>query len=921
MKPLWPRVRSAWRALWRSNQLDTDMQEEMRFHVEMEAERLVREQGLPPQEARRQAHVRFGGVEKYKEQGRDVRGLQWIEALSLDARLGVRMLVKYRGLTLVGGFAMTVAIALGAVAFEGLTEALNPSLPLDDGERMVAVQYATATPGSPERRLLHDFVALRDELVSIEHLGAFHTVQHNLVSGYAPPEPVEVAEITASGFAVARTPPLVGRYLLPSDEREGASPVVVIGHQVWQSRFGGDQHIVGRTINLGGTFRTVVGVMPDGFRFPLDHQVWIPLRASPLAYERLQGPWLYLFGRLGRGVTMGQAQAELTAIGRRTAAAYPETHERLRPMVLPFTYDHLGLDSPIRVWTVRIAKLFLGAIAFLVAVNLAILMYARTVTRLGEIAVRTALGATRRRILAQLFTEALALTLVGAAAGLVLAHVALGRLQSLIRSNGTFPFWLDLHLSIGTVIYALELAVLAAVIMGVLPGIKATGRSLTASLHELNGRTGTRLGPMWTTLVVAQVAVAVAVLPAAVYMFWHLARLEVGWPGFAAGKFVIGTLALNDEVSVDSSRVRVRQLELTSRLEAEPGVSAVTFSSNVPGYAPDRLIQFDPSTVLGAGPSTLLGAGVQPVGDDGPHDVSALDVDLRMFDVYGAEIFAGRGFRAGDLGAAHAVIVNRAFEQELLGPSTALTVHPENGRGMENPGALGLRFRYVRGRSERLGPEAPQEWYQIVGVVRDFPSLSPAPGSDGQPTVYHPAAPGDIHPVILSMRFNGRIPAGVADRVRSIGAEVDPSLQLRRVMPLSDFYGEVRSFWRYLSWGIGLVTASVLLLSAAGIYALMSFTVARRTREIGIRAALGAHPRRLLLNIFGRVMRQLAIGVLAGSLLSGAVFSNLGVSLGRATALLLAVATLMLIVGVLAALGPARRSLRIQAIDALRTDG
>jgi hypothetical protein len=310
------------------------------------------------------------------------------------------MLVKHRGLTLVGGFAMAVAIAIGATFFEVMTEMLNPALPLEDGDRVVALQYATAIPGSPERRVLHDFVAWREELVSVEQLTAFRTAQHNLASGNAPPEPITVAEITASGFPVARTPPLLGRYLLPADEREGASPVVVIGYQAWQSRFAGDPHIVGRTIKLGGMARTVAGVMPDGFTFPLDHQFWIPLRANPLEYGRLQGPELHMVGRLAPGVTWEGAQAELDTVGRRTAAAHPRTHERLRPMVLPYAREFSGLVSPGRVWMVRIAQLLIGGLAFVVAVNLAILIYARTVTRLGEIAVRTALGASRRRILA-----------------------------------------------------------------------------------------------------------------------------------------------------------------------------------------------------------------------------------------------------------------------------------------------------------------------------------------------------------------------------------------------------------------------------------------------------------------------------------------------------------------------------------------
>ena len=261
-----------WRAFWRQGRSDAGMDEEMRFHIEMEAERLVRERGLDPQEARRQAHVAFGGVEKYKEEGRGTRRLGWLDALSLDARLGVRMLAKHRGLTIVGGFAMAVAIAVGAVCFEAISEVLDPGLPLKGGDRVVALQYATANPGSPERRVLHDFVEWRQHLSSIEQLRAFRTAQHNLVTSTVPPEPVKVAEITASGFVVAGTPPRFGRYLLPDDERESAPPVVVIGFQEWQRRFAADPQIVGRSIGLGGVAHTVVGVMPDGFRFPVDHQ-------------------------------------------------------------------------------------------------------------------------------------------------------------------------------------------------------------------------------------------------------------------------------------------------------------------------------------------------------------------------------------------------------------------------------------------------------------------------------------------------------------------------------------------------------------------------------------------------------------------------------------------------------------------------
>ena len=886
MGRLW--VRSMWRALWRSDQLDAAMHDEMRFHIDMEAERLIRDLHLDEREARRLAHVAFGGVEKYKEEGRDTRGLRWMDAISLDVRLGARLLIKHRWLTLVGGFAMAMAIAVGATSFEVISEVLNPALPLEEGERVVALQYVTSSPEKPRAQRAARLRRLARRARNGRATGRrFARVQLNLVSESAPPEPIKIAEITASGFDVARTPPLLGRYLQPSDEREGDPAVAVIGHQEWQFRFGGDPHIVGRTLNLGGILHTVVGVMPDGFKFPFDHQFWIPLRVNPLKDERLQGPQLHIVGRLASGVTLEQAQAELTAVAQRTDAAYVETHERIRPIVLPYTRAHLDLTHPRMVWILRMVQLLISSLSFVVAVNLAILVYARTVARLGEIAVRTALGASRRRILAQLFIEALALTVVGAAAGLVLADIALGRIESIIPANGSVPFWLDFELSFGTVIYAFGLAVLAAVVMGVLPGLKATGRSLNANLHELNGRVGARVGPVWTALVIAQIAVAVGVLPVAVFVALEVVRQEVAGPGFAAEEFVVGLVALSDQTSAaDSDRVRARQLELMSRLEAEPGVSAVTFSSSIPGFAPDRRIQFEDGA---------------PLREAGARDVSTLNVDVRIFDIYGAKILAGRAFSARDLGVANAVIVNRAFTQAFL----------------ENRSALGLRFRYSHA-GQQTGAQV-NEWYEIVGVVGDYPTFARAPGSGSAPTVYHPAAPGDDHLVALSVRFSGHVPAGFIQRFRKIAAEVDPALQVRRVVSLSEFYHQQRSIWRQLAWTFGLVTTSVLLLSAAGIYALMSFTVTQRTREIGIRAALGAAPYRIFISIFGRVARQLAVGMLVGSLVSGAVLLSIDLSPGLAVGVLMTVAAIMLTVGLLAALGPARRGLRMQASDALRS--
>ena len=870
--------RRAWRSLVRRRRLDAETAEEMRFHVEMQAERLIRERGLDPVEARRQALLAFGGLEKYRIEGREARGWRWLDNVSLDARLGARMLVKHPALSLVGGFAMAVAIAIGAAAFELISEVLHPALPFEGGDRIVTLHYAT-DGDERERHVVHEFFEWRGRLQSVAQLSAFRIVQRNLVASGAPPEPVKVAEISTSAFDLVQTPPAAGRLLVPSDEQPSAPPVVLIGHRVWQSRFGGDAAIVGRVIQLGGVATTIAGVMPDGFEFPIDHQYWAPLRVSPLGYERLQGPALNLFGRLRDGATLAAAQAELTAIGQRLAATDRERYGRLRAEVVPFALEHVGLTEPAFVWLLRMAQLLLGALAFVVAVNLAILVYARTVMRLGELAVRTALGASRARILGQLFIESFTLSVLGALFGVVLADLALARMHALALANGGVPYWVGFDVSGATIVYAVGLAAMAAVVMGVLPGLKATGRGISLNLHELNGRTGPRLGAVWTTLVIAQVAVAVAVLPVAVFLAWQVAQLEMAGPGFAADQFMVGAMFMSDEDTPDPDRVGRRQLELASRLMEEPGVTAVTFSTSVPGFAAGREVEFDDP---------------QPTDIPGPHYVSMLVTATDFFDVYDAGMRAGRRFTAADAGA-DTVVVNDSFRRIIL--------------GSRNP--LGLRFRY--GRDDAMS-------YEIVGVVRDFPSYPPGLAMDTQPVVYHAGAPGSMYPVILSVKFAGALPQAFGDRFRILGAAVDPALQLRRVVALENYYNDLRTFWRTIAWALALVTACVLLLSAAGIYALMSFIVSQRTREIGIRAALGAHPRRLVLGVFGRATAQLMAGVIGGSLLAALGLSAAGFDAAELLQLLGVVAALMLTVGAAAAAVPARRIIRLPVTDALRDE-
>ena len=462
---------------------------------------------------------------------------------------------------------------------------------------MVSIQNWDAQANRPERRSLHDLATWRDELESLEDVGGFRQVARNLIAVGAQPEVVRVAEITASGFRVARVPPLAGRHLLDADEKAGAPPVVVIGHEVWRTRFAGDPGILGRTLQLGAVTHSIVGVMPEGFAFPVSHRFWVPLRAEPSRHGPRQGPEIFAFGRLAPGATLADAQSELARIGQRTAAALPRTHAQLRPQVLPYAHPFLDLDDPENVWTLRLLQLLVILLLVVVAVNVAILVYARTATRQGEIAVRSALGASRNRIVAQLFAEALVLSAAAAAAGLALATAALRQVETALSQMGlALPFWMSFDLSPGAVAYVLTLAVLAAAIVGVLPAVKATGHRVEAGLRSLGaGGSGMQLGRTWTVLIVVQVAFAVALLPPAVFHTWSSVRYGIAEPGFAAEEFLTARLTM-DQVAPDvgaeagerepSSRYRDGHAGLVRHLQAEPGVSGVTFARACPARSP-----------------------------------------------------------------------------------------------------------------------------------------------------------------------------------------------------------------------------------------------------------------------------------------------------------------------------------------------
>ena len=826
------------------------------------------------------------------------------------------MLVRYPGLAITGVFGMAVGIAISTAAFTIVYSLINPVVPLDEGDRVVSLVNWDTETNNREQRLLHDLVIWRG-LQSVESIGAVRNVGRNLIVAGAQPETVTIAEMTASGFSVARVAPLLGRPLLPEDERPGAPDVVVIGHDTWTRRFSGDPAILGRSIQLGAVTHTVVGVMPEGFAFPVNHTLWIPWRLDASAFQPRSGPSVNVFGRLSPGSTLETAQAELSATAQQLAAASPATHAHIRSRVLPYTYAFTDMDERDNALALRAIQTGIVLLLVIVCVNVSILVYARTATRQGEIAVRTALGATRRRIVAQLFLEALVLAAVAALVGVGLVAAAFTQLEAAIaQAAGPLPFWLQFTLSARGILYVIGFTVFSAAIVGVVPALKATGWRVQARLQGLSAGSGSRMqmGRLWTILIVAQVAFTVALLPATMFHIWNSLRVRTTQPGAAIQEFLTTHLVM-DRASAGPAtetmqrefrgRYAGRQTELERRLEAEPGVTGVTYLMTAPGEEQALVLEVEG-----------MPAPVDPVdyniveGSKRGQFVRFNRVGLDFFEAFDVPVVLGRGFQPADTAPAgtpgRGVVVNRTFAERIFSGG--------------NP--LGHRIRYV-GRSREAAKEDVElnGWFEIVGVVQDFP-IPGSIDSDRGYRVYHAVAPCDTYPALLAVRVRGSSPSVFASRLREVSAAIDPNLQLRNVSTVEDTLKREQGIMRLIGATLVAVMLSVVILSAAGIYALMSFTVARRRREIGIRTALGADPRRILTSIFSRAFFQLGIGAAVGMLgaigleqvLEGEMFQ------GRGAVILPAVAFIMTSVGVLAALGPARQGLRIHPTEALREE-
>jgi predicted permease len=881
---------------------DADFDEEMAAHLAAAEEDGIR-RGLTADEARRIARVQLGGLAQLREARRAAQGLPWLGTFALDLKLGVRLLFKYPGLTLVSTLALAIGIAIVAGFHAGTEFMVHPELPDARGQRIVGVWNHDIARSDRGEQTLGDMLAWREALTSVDTIGAFVLQDRAVAADDGPTQLVHAAQVSASAFELLRIAPLLGRPLVENDERPGGADVALLGFELWQSTLRGDPAIVGKTIRVGGAEHTVVGVMPRGFVFPTRQQLWTPLRSSHAGTPPGTGPVIGMsFGRLAPEATLENADAELQVVGRRLASDYQDTHSQLRPRIAPYAESFLEAGAPGLPLLMSVARVLIGIVVLVVALNVGTLVYARNAARVGEVALRMALGASRRRIAVQMFMEALVLASLAGAVGLALMAWPLQLLENVfatsIAQGDALPYWFVVRLGPATILLVAALVVGSAVVTGVLPALKLTDRRVHSQLQRAqDGILGLRFGTASTVVVVSQVAISVALLTVAGAQFrtllddWlSLDASEVNRPGYLTTQLRWDAAPPGSRGAEAAATESVRQARvwraLDQQLSQDAGVRGVTFDA-----------------FLGVRPFEALASG-----SPAPRWTSIVAIAPDYFAVYDTTILAGRAFDETDLASAErpVAIVNEAFVRAAL----------------RTPGAVGQHVRPFDARKSA----SPGQALEIVGVVRDsltFEISQTGPGWVAQPTIFVP-----LTTTAPTLRMTVRVRDDretFVPRLRVSAARIDPTLVVDRPMPLEAIGAIDRLFLRLYGFGVAFLVFAVVLLSTAGVYSMMSFLVAQRTREVGIRIALGAKPVRVVRDVFARALRQVGLGTALGLTVGlAAADGPFALSEGvfqRGPELMLGMVGLVAVTGLVACGIPLKRALRIQPTDALRADG
>jgi putative ABC transport system permease protein len=865
------RFRSTVENLFRKTRRDEDLDTEVRGYVDLLAEEKLRT-GMKPEEARRAARIELGGIEQVKEDVREVRAGAWLDSLLQDLRYGARTLRKNSGFTAVAILTLALGIGANTAIFSVVNGVLLRPLPYAEPDRLLTIESSQSLP---------DLDDIQKQTQSFEALGAT-TMQRLDYTGGAEPKQVFSINCNADLFRALRTQPALGRLLGANDDRFGAPGVVLLSHAFWTRQFGADPNIIGKSIPLSGNSYTVVGVLPANFWIPGPlGDVYASLRVVYPAAAQARGVhFLTTYLRLKPGVTMAQAQSEMVRADESLAQAYPDYNQDRHRHLVPL------LEEVVRDSRAPLLILFgaVGLVLTIACVNFANLLLARGASRQREIAIRSALGAGSRRLLAQMLVESTMLSLAGGAAGILLAQVGLQSLLALAPEN--LPRLTGISIDSRVLAFTLGISLLTGVIFGLLPAWSATRQTFGDGLKE-SGRTmaGSRTSlRLRRTLVVSETILAMLLLVGAGLLIRSFQCMQSVSPGFRSDNILTMRIELPEARYEEASKQMPFRNGLLDSLNSLPTVQAAMISE-LP-MSGDYLIH---DLTIEGRPVKL---GSEPV-------VQTRTILGDYFSIMSIPLLRGREFSAQDReNSPVAVVVNETFVRQFFA----------------NQDPLGARIEWSR--------DKPASWKTIIGVVGDVKHF----GLDQpeEPAVYDLYSQMDepwkrwMSLVVRSPRDPGELTLQVEAQIWALDRSIPPTA-VRTMKDVMDASVTPRKFNLTLMM---IFAAVALALAAVGIYGVVAYSVTQRTHEIGVRVALGAQPRDVIRLVLGEGARLAVLGAILG-LAAAAALTRFMDSLlfgvaARDPLTFLAVAAILVCVAAAACCIPARRAMRVDPMVALR---
>jgi putative ABC transport system permease protein len=857
------------------NELEDELDDELRDHIDRETAKHI-EAGVSPEDARRRARVDFGGVDQIKEDVRDISRFMWIETALQDIRFAFRMLRKNIGFTTVA--VMTLALGIGAntAVFSVVYGVLLRPLPYAEPDRLVWIRETNASRSGTAS--LPNFFDLQQQNRSFQSMAAYGSGAAPM-TGAGDPENVTLTLDTGELFNILGVQPELGRALNKQDQGTGHDHVIVLSHALWMRRFGGNPAAIGTAIKLDGEEYYIVGVMPASFRFPLvSTDAYIPLVVPPNVTTQRGAHYLDVIGRLKDGVTLPQASADAAAISCALAVQYPRTNENVTFTLTPLRDAWVG-STRTALWVL------LGAVAFVVLIastNVANLLLARASGRHRELAVRGALGASRSRIVRQLLTEGLTLSLLGATLGVLLAYWGLRFM--IAAGPQDLPRIADVRLDGAVLGYTSVVALFTTLLFALFPALRLTSAPLVSALTAGSRSAGERGEPRLRALLMAgEIALAVCLLSGAGLLLRSFAKLQAVDPGLDATNVLTFTALPASTRYADTATLNVFYDRLLTELAAQPGVQQVGAIVGLPFSGTSFYSTYDLDGV--------------------PQEHSAVQVRAATpsyFQALKIPLLKGRAFTDSDRAdGAKVVILNQAAAQKLM------------------PGVdpIGHHFRFgARFGTERMSGN-------VVGIVadtREFGQTAEAPAMAYVPFAQTPTSGTSI--VIRT----STPPLSVVSSVRNAITRVDKDLPLADLATLEQLMSTTVAQQKFYATLLSIFAGLALLMASVGVYGVISYSASQRTQEIGIRIALGAQSSSILRMILRQglasVLGGLAVGLVCTLLLARLISTMLFNLPPHDPTTLATSAGLLVAVALFACYVPARRATRVDPMAAIREE-